>query len=54
MRPLRILALLLPLGACGAFGGGPPREPETPDQRACRAEARTSPAMKRSTGSGCR
>ncbi len=46
MRWAAALALLLPLGACGFFGGGaPPGEPETPEQHACREEARLSPAV---------
>lgn len=41
------LVLMLALGGCGLFGGrsGPPAEPETPDQRECRREAQSSPAM---------
>ncbi|MBL6457003.1 phosphoribosylamine--glycine ligase [Belnapia sp. T6] len=49
MRPRRAarLALLLPLlGACSWFGAPAPAEPETQDQRECRQEARSSPAMK--------
>jgi hypothetical protein len=43
-----VLALAtLTLGGCGLFGfGGPPAEPETQDQRECRREAQSSPAMK--------
>ena len=46
-RRLAALALvLLPLGGCGMFGGKTRAEAdETPEQQACRREARTSPAM---------
>ena len=49
MRPLLPIAALLLLGACSLFGPpGPPApvEEDTPDSRACRAEARNSPAVR--------
>ena len=48
MRILLLTLALLPLAGCGLFGARPAAEAEvlTQDQRECRAEALTSPAMK--------
>ncbi|MFZ4408634.1 MAG: phosphoribosylamine--glycine ligase [Paracraurococcus sp.] len=48
MKPLLPIAALLLLGACSLLGPpGPPLpvEEDTPDHRACRAEARNSPTV---------
>ena len=48
MRALLLTLALLPLAGCGLFGSRTAlvEEPLTPDQRECRAEAKTSPGMK--------
>ena len=48
MKALLLTLALLPLASCGFFGSRTAvvEEPLTPDQRECRAEALTSPAMK--------
>jgi hypothetical protein len=49
MRRSLPLAALLLLGACSLFGPPGPKMPveeETPDARACRAEARNSPEVR--------
>ena len=45
-RRVALLGLLLAAGGCGLFRTAPiPPEEDTPDHRACRAEARSAPQV---------